>query len=238
LISVDLYIDGALIFGGILFAVIMGFFFFYKSRKQNLTMLSIAAFMIIFAGLFYLGIITDFLSILATGTNMDNSMGLHGIISFAWIFPAMLCAMYIGATLIQPEKKYYILSIYIVLGAIFELFLILDTFGTIEFIYPVIPGDNFINSTLKLLSPGFFIGISFLLSVFLFNGVGFLLKSFQVSGVIKRKYRMLSTAFILFSISGTFEAFIPSDFLLYFARGGMMVTALLMYFGLKTTKRL
>ncbi len=233
--AVNIYIDGSLIVGGILFAIILGGFFFFKSKKLNLRMLSIAALMIIFSGFFYLGIVLDFFSILTTGTNMDNTSGLNGILCFLWIFPAIICAMYIGASLMYPEKKYHILSIYVILGIIFELFLFLDPFGTLIFSYPLIPGTGFINSYLNILSPGFFIAVTFLISIFILNGIGFLLKSFKLGDTIKRKYRILSAAFLLFCISATFEGFLAPGFLLYLVRLGMMVSAILMYFGLKTT---
>ncbi len=198
-------------------------------------MLSIAATMIIFSGLFYLGVCLDFFSIILTGTNMDNTTGLHGIISFLWIFPAIVCAMYIGASLIRPDKRYLILSIYLGLGAVFAVFLILDPFGTLEFRYPTIPGTGFINSFFNITSPGFIIAVIFLLSLLLFNGIGFLLKSFQLSGTIKRKYIILSAAFILFCISATFEGFLAPGLLLYTVRAGVLVSAVLMYFGLRAT---
>ena len=235
MVYIDFIIEGALLLGGIGLAISLGFFFIYKSRKLNLYLLSVAAVMIIFSGLFYLGLGVDYITVLSTGTNIDNSFGIVGILSFVGASPAIICAMYIGAKLLIPERKWYMVSIYIILGILFEIFLLLDPLGTFNYIYPAIPGETYIEFYFNYSSPAFFIAAFFLLSILIFNGFGFLYKSSQTSGAITRKFRILACGFILFVISALFEAFIPPLYLtLFFSRLGMLISAILIYFGLKT----
>ena len=233
--SLALIITGSFVLGGIGLACLLGLFFIYKSRKLNLYLLSVAALMIIFSGFFYLGLGVDYVSILMTGDNMDNSTGLAGIISFLWTSPAIICAMFIGAKLIIPERKWYVLSIYIVLGILFEIFLFLDPLGTFVYIYPSGPGTDFINLYFNYTSPAFFIAAFFLLSILILNGFAFLYKSFQTVGKIRRKFQILSCGFILFVIAATVEAAVPPLGIISFVfRFGMIIAAILLYFGLKT----
>ena len=109
-----------------LFSIIFGLYVIYKSRKTRLNLLLYLGLVFIFAGLIYTGDFLDFLTILLTQTNIDNSFGIIGLINWMWFPGVVFFAMYIGAELILPEKKWYIFSIYLVLGIIYELFLFLD----------------------------------------------------------------------------------------------------------------
>ena len=75
-------IDGITASGVIIFGFIFGGFFLYKARKSGAKVLTILGFVNILAGLMYLGVFTDFLVVLATGTNLDNTYGLVGILSY------------------------------------------------------------------------------------------------------------------------------------------------------------
>ena len=78
------WINGLLATGILVFSIIIGILFIYKSRKTKVILLTYSGFMIIFAGLMFLGPIVDFLSILITGYNLDNTFGLYGILSYIW----------------------------------------------------------------------------------------------------------------------------------------------------------
>ena len=77
--------------------------------------------MVFFTGGFYLGASVDFLTVLLTENNIPN--GLHGILSFMWVAPAVITAMYLGSYLIIPSKKWYIVGLYLTLAVVFEFFL-------------------------------------------------------------------------------------------------------------------
>jgi len=91
----------------IIFRVIFELFIIYESRKTNGKLLSYLGLWIIFSGLTNLAATIDFLTIILTGKNLDNTHGIYGILSSVWVAPICLIAFYIGSELIKPEKKWY-----------------------------------------------------------------------------------------------------------------------------------
>jgi len=235
LVAINVLIEGWFLVFGVCTAIVLGIIFIRKSRKLDLNLLTIAAFVVILSSFYYVGIVIDFISILLTGHNMFNPWGLHGIITFVMVFPALLCAMYIGAKLLFPDKIKPILTVYLILGIVFELFLLLNPLGAIEFVYPTVAGENLIDVNIILFSPAFFLVLIFIFSVLVLNGIGFLYKSFQVSGALQRKYRILAIGFILFFIAASCEAFLNLYLFSFFIRIGMVTAAIFLYYGLKTT---
>ena len=212
---------------------IVGLFFIYKSRKLNARLLFYAGLMIFFTGLIFISRVFDFLTIVLTGKNMDNRFGISGILTFIWIAPTLILGMYIGAELIIPEKKWIIVFFYIVLTLIFELFIILDTFNMMTFTYPENSGEDLIDISMVRGSPAYFLLVIFLISLIIFNGFGFLIKSIQSTGVLRKKFLMLSMGFFLFVVCATLEAYAPSGVGVVLARFGLICTPWFMYFGLK-----
>ena len=129
------WISGLSATGVVIFSVIMGLFVIYKSRKINANLLFCMGLVFIFAGLCWSAGFIDIVTILLTGNNMDNSYGLFGIWAYMWIPPMFITALYISAEIMIPEKKWYIVPIYVVLGVIFEIFLFMDPFGSCTFVY-------------------------------------------------------------------------------------------------------
>ena len=123
----------------VIYGCVFGLFLIYKSKKSNAKLLSYMGLMIMFGALPWLGVSCDFFTILLTGKNIDNTNGILGILGFVWAPPMVLLMMYIVAELLIPEKKQYILIIYLVLGIVFELFIILYPIGTFTFFYPATP---------------------------------------------------------------------------------------------------
>jgi len=107
------WINGLLATGILVFNVIIGFLFIYKSRETKVTLLTYSGFMIIFSGLIFLGPVIDFFSILITNFNLDNSFGLYGILSYIWTAPLIITAIYIGAELVLPDHQKLLLIIFL-----------------------------------------------------------------------------------------------------------------------------
>lgn len=211
------------------FGLIFGIFFIYKSKKLEADLLLYAGILVIFTGLFYLGASADFLSVLFTGNNLDNRFGLHGILAYMWVAPAVIVAMNIGAEIMFPEKKKIIIIIYAVLGIIFELFLFLDTNNAFTFAL----NEDVIDSSFNRTHPTFFFIAFFLATVFVFIGIGFLIKSRQASGEIRKKFAYISLGFILFVICGALDSLVAPGIFLIIIRIGMISYAWLVYLGLK-----
>ena len=213
--------------------IIIGLYCIYKSRKTNANLLFIMGLGIIFIGLIYLGLFCDFLTILLTGDNLDNTYGLIGILGNMWVPPAVICGMYIGTELMMPRLKWYVIAIYGVLAIIFELFLFLDPFGSINFIEPSTPGEDLIDDPFVVGSPFFVFFFFFLFSIIVFDGFGFLIRSIQSTGIIRKKFLYISLGFLIFLIIGTLEIFPISGIVLFLVRINTVASFWLWYLGLK-----
>jgi len=226
-------IDGITASGVIVFGFIFGGFFLYKARKSGAKVLKILGIVNILAGLMYLGVFTDFLVVLATGTNLDNTYGLVGILSYIWFAPVIILALYIGAELLIPKKKWYLIAITVVICLVFEILFFLDPMGTFNFILPPGPGELLIDYNVNMFTPAGIIMAVLLLLVLIILGFGFLIKSFQSTGVLRRKFLFLSLGAICFCIFGLLEGLTAPGVMVIFVRMGYLISFWLMYYGLK-----
>ena len=226
------YLDGLTATGIILSSVIFGLLSFYHARKLGARLLGIAGVMMILIGLLWLGPFVDFLMILITGKNI-RPIQVYMWLSYVWVAPAIVIAMYLGAELLAPEKKKAIVIFYAILGVIFELYLFLD--WTHVFTWTLNnPGQDTIDSSYQRTSPAYWIIIFFLISTFIFEGIGFAIKAKQATGEIRKRFRFLSIAFIVFVVCGALDSVIPPGIAIGFSRAVMMTFALWMFLGLKT----
>ncbi len=211
---------------------------FRKSRKSNSKLLFYFSLIIIDCSLLFTGLVSDFLTIILTGNNMDNTFGLHGILSFVWFAPGFLLAMYLGIELLMPDfplqRKKILLFVYSALGILYELVLLLDTMNSLEFSYPNTPGEDMIDSIFVLGSPAFIIVVIFMVTILIFYGFGFLYKSIQTSGILRKKFLILSIGYNFFIIFGAFElfTFLP-DIPLIIVRYGVISSGFLFFLGIK-----
>jgi len=228
------WIDGITASGVVIFGLIFGLFFLYKSRKSGAKLLTILGLVNILAGLMYLGVFTDFLVVLVTGKNLDNTYGLVGILSYIWFAPVMILAIYIGVELLTPKKKWYFMISVIILSVVFEIFFFLEPLGTFNFVDPVIPGETLIDYNVNMFTPAGIIMAVLLLTVLIDLGFGFLIKSFQSTGILKKKFFLLSMGSICFCIFGLLEGLTAPGLTVIFVRIGYLISFWLMYYGLKT----
>ena len=73
--------------------------------------------LIILLGLPYLGVCTDFITVLFTGHNMDKALFI--ILGYVWVGGALYFSVIIYFELTMPEKKKYILPIYFFIGIVY-----------------------------------------------------------------------------------------------------------------------
>ena len=226
------YLDGLTATGIILSSVIFGLLSFHSARKLEAKLLAVAGVMMILIGLFWLGPFIDFLSIMVTGKNI-HPIQVYGWLSYVWVAPAIIVAMYLGSELLVPEKKKIIIAIYAILGIIFELLIFLDVHGTFTFTLNN-PGQDTIDSSFNRTSLTYWLIIFFLISTFIFMGIGFAIKAKQATGEIRKKFTFLSLGFIVFVVCGAIDSILPLGVAIGFSRAIMMTFALWMYLGLKT----
>ena len=213
--------------------IILGLISIIKGRKLKAKLLTVLGLAIFFIGFLYLGPTTDFLTVIITGSNITSEfwgLGIYGILSYLWIAPALIMAMYIGGELILPKRKWILVIIYMVLGIIFEYFLWFQTDNT--FVIDLVPGE-IIDSSFVLLYPTFLLMALFILSILIFHGIGFLIKAIKSTGVLRKKFLLLGIGFIIFSIAGAGDSLVNPGIGLVIVRTAMISSIVLMYLGLK-----
>ena len=233
-IDLDLngWIDGITASGVVVFGIVIGIFFFYKSRKRKAKLLAYLGMAILFAGLMFLGVFLDFLFVLIVQQNIVNN-GTVALISYIWFAPVIISAMYIGAELLTPKIKKPIFIIFFILSFIFEVIIFIDHINSFKFNPAIpLPPDNLIDYNVNLLSLAGILMGGLLLLVLVFLGLGFLYKAFQSSGVIRKNFFLLSAGSISFCIFGLLEGLIAPGPLVIFVRLGYVSSFILMYYGL------
>lgn len=230
MVSVSGLMGGLTATGVLFFYIIIGLFFLYKSRKTEAELLFYAGLMMVFMGLMYLGPFCEFMSVLLLGKNMN--FWLYVILTYMWVAPAIIIGMYIGAELMLPEKKLYIVGIYIILGIIFELFLWLDTANAITYDLGI-PGEDVYDASFKITHPTFILIAIFLISALIFLGFGFAIKGNQTTGSLRKKFFLISIGFFIFVVCGILETVVPG-LLIFITRSVMITPAWFWYNGLKS----
>ncbi|MHA2281489.1 MAG: hypothetical protein ACXAC5_11600 [Promethearchaeota archaeon] len=226
------WIDGITASGVVIFGIVIGFFFFYESRKRNAKLLIYLGLANLFAGLMFLGVFLDFLFVLIIQQNIVNN-GIVALLSYIWFAPVIISAMYIGTELLTPRIKKPILIIFLIISIIFEIVIFVDPRNSFNFNpdIPLIP-DNLIDYNVNLLTLAGMLMGGLLLPVLVFLGFGFIYKAIQSSGVIRKKFFLLSAGSICFCIFGLLEGLTAPGILVIFVRLGYVSSFILMYFGL------
>lgn len=227
------WIDGITASGVVIFGFIFGLFFLYKAHKSDAKILTILGIVNILAGLMYLGVFVDFLVVLATEINLDNTYGLVGILSYIWFAPVVILALYIGAELLIPKRKWYLMIVIIIICVVFEILFFMDPMGTFNFVDPLVQGEVLIDYNVNMFTPAGIIMAIMLLTILIVLGFGFLIKSFQSTGVLKKKFLFLSFGSICFCIFGLLEGLTELGLIVSFVRIGYLSSFWLMYYGLK-----
>lgn len=148
--------------------------------------------------------------------------------------PSTAClAIYIGAELMIPNKKWYLVSAYIILGTIFEFFIFFNVMNSVTFVLPDNPGENIIDASLLIPSATFIIMVAFLLGGWFLNGIGFIFRGFHSEGIVRKKYFLLSVGFNLFIICSALEVLLSPGIFLFMVRIGMIGSTWFWYLGLR-----
>lgn len=217
----------------VIFSSVFAIIVLIKSIKEKSRILTYASLMGLFAGLLWLGPATDFFTILFTSDNL-KSMKLYGILSYMWVFPASFCAVYLGAELMLLKSKKYLLVAISIFGIIFEYFLLTNTASVFEF-HPGNSGNNLIDTNFVYGSVSFILIGVFQAFVFFLCGLGTLFMAKKSTGVIRKKFLLLSGSFNLFIIVAIFDSLFYPSVLLFMVRLGMIACAFLLYYGVKST---
>ncbi len=233
-LDINGWIDGITASGVVIFGLIFGLFFIYRSRKTNSKLLIYLGLANMFAGLMFLGVFLDFLSVLFLQQNLPNN-GIVAILSYIWFAPAIIISIYIGAELLIPKMKIYIVLVILIISIFFEIVVFSNPLGSFNFspTPPSVPLINLIDYNVNLNTLGGYLMGGLLLVVIVFLGIGFLYKGFQSSGVIRKKFVYLSAGSLCFCIFGLLEGLTVPGVLVILVRIGYLSSFWLMYLGLK-----
>jgi hypothetical protein len=225
-------LDGLTATGIILSATIFALLSLYKSIKLKAKLLTFAALTMLFVGFLWLGPFIDFILVTFTGTNI-TPIYLYSLLSYLWVAPTLIVAMYLGGELLIPKKKWILVGAFIILGVIFEYFLWFQTDQSFTWTLNN-PGEELIDASFVRSHPTFLLVAVFLVSALVFLGIGFFIKAKQATGNLRRKFFYLGLGFTIFVVCGAADSIIPPGFAIGIVRGIMMTFALFMYLGLKT----
>ena len=225
-------LDGLTATGIILSATFFALLSLYKSIKLKAKLLTFAALTMLFVGFLWLGPFIDFILVTFTGTNI-TPIYFYSLLSYLWVAPTLIVAMYLGGELLMPKKKWILVGAFIILGVIFEYFLWFQTDQS--FIWTLNnPGEELIDASFVRSHPTFLLVAVFLVSALVFLGIGFFIKAKQATGNLRRKFFYLGLGFTIFVVCGALDSILTIPIAIGFVRVLMMTFALWMYLGLKT----
>jgi hypothetical protein len=223
-------LDGLTATGIILSASIFALLSLYKSIKLKAKLLTFAALTMLFVGFLWLGPFIDFILVTFTGTNI-TPIELYSLLSYMWVAPVLIFAMYLGGELLIPKKKWILVGAFIILGIIFEYFLWFQTDQS--FTWTLVSG-GLIDASFVRTHPTFLLIALFLVTALIFLGIGFFIKAKQATGDLRRKFFYLGLGFTIFVVCGALDSILTLPVAIGFSRVIMMTFALWMYLGLKT----
>ncbi len=225
-------LDGLTASGIILSATIFGLLSFYRANKLGAKLLAWAGLTMFFVGFLWLGPFIDFIMVVFFHTNI-TPIYLYSLLSYFWVAPALIVAMYLGGSLMFPKKKWVLVGIFIALGLVFEYFLWFQT--SESFTWTLInPGEDLIDASFVRSHPTFLMVAVFLVATLILLGIGFFIKAKQATGDLRKKFIYLGLGFTIFVVCGALDSIVPPGIAIGFVRGVMMTFALWMYLGLKT----
>ena len=231
------WINGITVSIKVIFDVIAGSIFLYKFKKDKVRLLVYFAFSYLSVSVIFLPYFIDFVNILLTDLNLN--LESYNILSLARTMiaePVLISFIYVGITLLLKEKRRYMLWIYLILLTIYEVSFIFNYASVTAFDIPSIPGENLIFIQIVFNTPQFIILAITFGTILIFNGFGFFYKSIQSEGVIKKKFMMLSLAFLMFFGAGIFETLFEPGFYLLFTRTIFESTAFFVYFAIMSKR--
>lgn len=211
MVSVIGLINGITVIVWVILGIVWGVVSIYRSRKTKSKYLLFVGMIVLCISLLFSGLFLDFMTILITGKNLDNSYGLHGILTYMWFGP-LVFLFYLLADIVLPDLNPYLkrmLQIYIlILCIIYEILLFTDPFGSIRFQYPKNSGENLIDSTLIEWSPLFILLSMTLFPAIIVGGITLLYQSIKSTGIVRKKLLLLFFAVVLFFGFGSIDVLI------------------------------
>lgn len=228
------WIDGMTAMGAVISGILLGIFFIQEAKKKNAKLLFPFGIVVIFAGLLYLGVFLDFVHVLLTNNNFPNSNGEVALLSYIWFAPMICIAVYMAGELQYPENKWYIVSVFIILGIIFNLLIFINPIGSFSFGSYAPEGEGLIDYNINLFSPAGIFLIIMLIPLLIFLGMGLLVRVIRSSGLIRKRFSVLLCGVFTYGVFGILEGYTLLGYAIVLVRIGYIGSFYLSYLGLKT----
>jgi len=223
------WLIGLSTFGILLFGFSLGSYFFYKSRKLKIRLLSLYSLGQILVATAWLAIVIEFFSVLLTSNSINKVLYVYIMWLSAPVAGSLL--FYIAAELLAPKKKWYILIPYFAYIGLTMIGTILNPLGIVIFIEP--PTTGFIHKAgLDPMNISSFISLFNFLILICFAGFGYIYKGIKSEGIIRKKFFYLAISVFLVMGFGMLDSFTTS-IVLVLVRLGAMSSFLFVYLGLK-----
>ncbi|MFX1276287.1 MAG: hypothetical protein ACFFBP_05550 [Promethearchaeota archaeon] len=226
------WINGLSVSGIVVIGIVIGFFGLFYANKFKAKLLYYSSLILIFISFMWLGNFTDFITILLTSKNMDNSYGLYSYLNLMWLGPIIIVGSLAFTELIFPDKKYYIFSLAIIFAIVYELILYIFLSNSITFTYPDKIGEDLIDEEIGIFTP-FGITIIFAIILIFIMIFGFFIKSFQSEGIIRKKLLLISIGYFLFLLFAVLDGLISNLIAVVFFRIGVIIGMIIYYFGIR-----
>ena len=237
MLSIEGWLNSIITTSLILIASASGLFLIFKSKKLKTKPLFYLGFAILFSGLTYTYLSIDFITILITGKNIIIPFRYPLIlISYIILLLGIGFWLYISAELLFPNKKWYIILVFVILEIPNYIITVLYPSYNLTFIDPNVAGGDLFDDVLTMGSPVFIIVFILAFYVLIINGFGLLYKSLTSEGVLRRKFFLLSFGFFMWVGFGVFDLAIYIPIPIFIIRIGVISSYIFMYLGLRQEK--
>jgi hypothetical protein len=187
---------------------ILGLFFMFQGRRTKTKLLFYYGLAMIVISITIGGPdFIDFTTILITGNNIDGQLKLY----ITWAPTACLAApvmAYVWAEVLIPKKKWYFLSIVLILNMLILLDLFIFHWTTVIIVPPTIPGEGLVEVYFGFTYPTDILPLRWNLFTYSYGlaaGAGVLYKAFKAKGIFRKKYIYLSIGILLHCLSQLFK---------------------------------
>ena len=161
--------------------------------------------------------------------------GLVALLSYIWFAPAVICATYIGMEIQDPEKKWYLVGIYTILGVIFNIVIFLDPISSFYLGAYAPEGEGLIDYNINLTSVAGMILALMLIPYFVVLVFGIFSYSKKTRGTIRKQFLLLGIGIFGFFFFGIMEGFFQPGLFIIFVRIGYIGSFWFMYLALTRT---
>lgn len=232
-------ISGTLV---VILGVVFALFFYSEGKKKNSKMLKELAFVNLFSGLLYIGVLLDFVWILVTGENFlgisDVSNFWVPLSSYIWFPPLVVVAIHLATSVEYPKQAKWAALAYAIVGVIFYYRMLFPQWTSLN---PLLSFDityyepsGLLDYNLRMSSGAGIWLILMLALVIVVFCFGLIYNSSKTSGALKKRFVFMAVGALCFGISGMAEGFIGGlGILIIIVRGAYSVSFLIVYFGLK-----